>query len=375
MSMGVVLTKAVDKYVGDFLCLSIGIFVKKNKDFKKNEIKNILVMKTWALGDSVYVLPMIKALRKEYPKSNIKVLVRKRNKIIFENQKDIDEIILFEKGISRILRFRRKYDLIIDAEPYLRITAILGFWLGKNRIGYSNQIRSRLYTKTVDFSRDKHIFYQYQDFAQKAGCKTQENDLIPIIVDKKYDVRAKKFMVSNKIKKPFIGFCPGGAETATDIRCWPIKNYADLTEKMIKEYDATIYLAGGKEDKEKINQIIMLTDEKYRNKIIDGSDYGIQDFIAILNHFDVFVSNDTGPMHIAAANGIKTIGLFGPNTPKLWAPFGKDNISLYKPGKNCEVVILNEKGAVKNSNCRCGGCIKNINVNNVYDAVKRLLRK
>ena len=85
----------------------------------------------------------------------------------------------------------------------------------------------------------------------------------------------------------------------------------------------------------------------------------------------MLISNDTGPMHIAAAQGVKTIGLFGPNLPIRWGPFGKWNIAVYKKGVCSYSPCINvHKGEVPE--CRFGEdnkCMKAIKVEDVLKYV------
>ena len=97
----------------------------------------------------------------------------------------------------------------------------------------------------------------------------------------------------------------------------------------------------------------------------------LREFFAFIEKCNLVVSNDTGVMHIAAAQGVKTIGLFGPNLPVRWGPFGKGNISLYK-GEVCKFspCINVHKGEVPE--CRFGDdnkCMKEINVEDVLEYI------
>jgi heptosyltransferase II len=98
--------------------------------------------------------------------------------------------------------------------------------------------------------------------------------------------------------------------------------------------------------------------------------FTLKETFYLISKCTVFVSNDTGPMHIAAAQGIRTIGLFGPNTPVLWAPYGKGNIAIYKT--KLEPAIQNDKGIFKK-----GGreeYMGPVTVDDVFDAVKSCLK-
>ncbi|MBW3012122.1 glycosyltransferase family 9 protein, partial [Candidatus Woesearchaeota archaeon] len=98
----------------------------------------------------------------------------------------------------------------------------------------------------------------------------------------------------------------------------------------------------------------------------------------LIEKCSIFISNDTGPMHVAASQGVKTIGLFGPNTPKLWGPYGKKNIALYHKVQ-CSPCILNEKGifpeCIYNGTKLYQQCMKKITVKEVLKAFEKLKRK
>jgi ADP-heptose:LPS heptosyltransferase len=81
---------------------------------------------------------------------------------------------------------------------------------------------------------------------------------------------------------------------------------------------------------------------------------------------DLFVSNDTGPLHMAAAMGTPTIGLFGPNSPTRYAPVGSHNTSIFKD-VHCSPCIQIHRGRI--DDCRDGICVKQITVDEVWDAV------
>jgi len=117
---------------------------------------------------------------------------------------------------------------------------------------------------------------------------------------------------------------------------------------------------------------------KYKNQAVNSAgELPLKQSFYLISKCKVFVSNDTGPMHIAAAQGCRTIGLFGPNTPVLWKPYGKKNIAIYKGNLVCKYssCIINKKGYMPR--CRFGEnnkCMRAIKVNDVLSSVKKILR-
>jgi len=146
-SVGII--KFLDKYIGSLSCLILSI----NKLFHRKKIpkyNNILIIQLWGIGETILTLPAIKALKDQNKNSRIDILVTSRNKEIFYNNKNIDNVkILNLNPISIeffILKNLRKYDLVIDMEEYLNVSSIIAFFTGKERIGYTPTVLGQTYT-------------------------------------------------------------------------------------------------------------------------------------------------------------------------------------------------------------------------------------
>jgi len=142
---------------------SIPCRMSHSEKVTSSDLKRILVIKNWAIGDSVCLLPMIHALRLRYPKAQIDVLAHKKNKAVFEDQPDINNIIPFSSlGILKCIC--SKYDIAIDAEPFLNISAVIARHSAKCSIGFSHDIRSNMYNNVIDYHKDIHIVQNYLNF-------------------------------------------------------------------------------------------------------------------------------------------------------------------------------------------------------------------
>jgi len=379
--------KFLDKYFGFLSCLilSISRFFRHKKNLS---YKNILIIQLWGIGETILTLPAIKALREDNKKSTIDLLVTSRNKEIFYNNKNINNLKVLKLNPFSIKLFigknLRKYDLVIDMEEYLNISAIIAFFTGKERIGFSHGIRSNLYTQTVDYNDKQHVVYTFLDLLKPLGIKKTVEKLPKLnysIKDKKnIDNLLKKYKIG---KKGFlVGFGVGAAESAKS-RMWPKDRFANLADHLIKRYNAKIILFGNKEEKSLIDKIQNLIENNNNSFNVAGL-VNVREMFYLISMCKLFIGNDSGPMHVAAAQGVKTIGLFGCNLPVRFKPFGKNNYYIYKKNRLTRSVPLSTQKACINvhkgevGECKFGienACVKKIKVDDVLKIVDNIMKK
>jgi heptosyltransferase-2 len=354
----IVFQRFIDKFIGSFAISGLFPFRLFDKEPKG---KKVLLVKLWAIGDSILVLPMVKALKKNG--YDVDVLTRTRIRSVFDAY-DIDKVIDLDVEGVRILNLSRRYDYVIDCEPYLNISAIVSFFLGKQRIGFSDQWRSMLYNKKTRFMKDRHMVQNYLDMVRLIGIRYDTDKLENLQVSKKAILKVNGFVKKLKAKK-IIGITPGVAETVKS-RMWFEDRFARLADKLIEKNDVTILFIDGPSNRDVVVKIRSMM----RQKAIDCvGQFSLEETFYLIKKCDVFISNDTGPMHIAAAQGTRTIGLFGPNTPVLWGPYGKNNVAIYKT--KLPPSIQNDKGTFLDIDR--DGYMGPISVDDVYDAAVKLL--
>ena len=368
------LQRNIDRYVGGLLCLLFGIvskllfFIRPTEKFNK-----ILVIRLWAVGEAVLTLPMIHALRKKYPKAEITVLCRKRVKDVFYRNKDVDSLLLFEPGnFLALLRNIRHFDVSVDTEPFFRLSALLGLFFAGRRVGFSHSIRSLLYTDRVEFDDRQHEVLTFLDLSKKLGAYYKPKELISLNYSEDDKKVVDKIIKENKISKTdvVIGITPGTAESAR-FRMWPKERFAALADILVEKYNAKIIFVGAKSDENVIKDVQNLMK---KHSISFAGKTTLRQTFCLIKRCTVFISNDTGPMHIAAAQGVKTIGLFGPNLPDRFAPYGSGNISVYRKVE-CSPCINVHLGQVPRECKRKKNkyiCMNLIEVKDVLNAVKRL---
>ncbi|MBI2650111.1 glycosyltransferase family 9 protein [Candidatus Woesearchaeota archaeon] len=336
----VVAVKFIDKHVGKLVCNLLGLFNRETKlilDDKK--INKILVVQLWGLGETILVLPAIEALRKRFPRAEINILATSRNNNVFFNNRDTNKAIAVKANPFSILNFilknMKKYDLVIDMEEYLNISAIISFFAGRKTIGYSHGTRAKLYTEKIRYNDRQHAVQTFLDLVRCLDT-VYNTDKLPKLNFSKSDKNAvDKFLRNNDVKSNDFVVCiaPGAAESAKS-RMWPYEMYAELCDEIIERRKAKIIFVGVLSEAELIGSIQKNIENK--NKTINAAGkITLNQLFYLTSKCNLFIGNDAGPMHIAAAQGIKTIGLFGPNLPARFGPYGKGNIGVYK-GYNCE---------------------------------------
>ncbi|MBW2984847.1 glycosyltransferase family 9 protein [Candidatus Woesearchaeota archaeon] len=378
--MGVRIIKFIDRYIGNVLCLILGLinlFRKKTPP----DIKNILVIQFWGIGETILTLPAINALRLKFPKAKISILATQRNKDVYESFEGYNKLELIDLGVFSIIKFiinnHRKFDLVVDMEEYLNISAIIALFVGKKTVGYSHGVRSLLYTDKVKYDDKQHVSKTFLDLVKKLGIKSEVISLEKLKVSQKDRQVVEALLNKLKISKKdlIIGIAPGAAESAKS-RIWSGNRFAKVADKLIEKYHAKVIFIGAGDERNLIGNV----QDSMKNKSFNlAGRISLKQTFYLIEKCKLFISNDTGPMHMAAAQGIKTMGLFGPNLPVRFGPFGKKNISIYE-GKVCEYspCINVHKGRVPD--ClfmkRSGNyqkCMNAIEVDDVMKAVSKLL--
>jgi heptosyltransferase II len=372
----VTLVKLADKYLGSVICRFLSVFKGKSSEFKSNKI---LLVQLWGIGETVLTLPAIEALRDKYPKAEIEVLATKRNKDVYSNNHHIDKLQLvslnpFSVAFCMFKNFRH-YDLAIDMEEYLNISAIISFFAGHTRVGYSHGRRSGLYDIKIDYNDKQHASQTYLDLIKVIGGEYELKSLVKVNFSKSDKRTVDSLFKTNKIKNNDYVVCvaPGAAESAR-CRMWPLDRYAQVCDEVIAKHKAKVIFVGTLSEFELVEELRKKMESSASSLNFAGV-ISLTQLFYLVTKCKLFIGNDSGPMHVAAAQGIKTIGLFGPNLPERFGPLGKGNVGIYK-GHNCEYspCINVHKGQVpdclypRKSN-DYQKCVKNISVDDVLKEI------
>ncbi|MCD6590164.1 glycosyltransferase family 9 protein [Candidatus Woesearchaeota archaeon] len=353
----------------DYLFGAIHLLLPRNKPKPvPRKPRRILFIRAWAMGATLLTLPTLKLLREAYPEAEIEVLTINTGEIFKRSIKRVKISKLSIKWlISKMLK-PKSYDIIIDTEDFSNISAIISRWLGKTSIGFGYLARSRAYNYAIKFNDKQHYVYIFAKLLEPLGIKKKPRRLIPLKYTKKEKKKIDQLLSKYK-GKILIGIHAGGGSTAQQ-RLWPKERFKELIEKLLRDPRIVVYLTGTNSEKD-INKYIK---KRIQNKrLIDLTNkLNIGELAYLLTKTRLFISNDTGPMHLAAAMNVKTIGLFGPNLPERFAPFPPSkHIAIYKARDlSCSPCINVHLRQLGNTKCD-GKCMKLIKVEDVWRKVKK----
>lgn len=329
------------------------VFISRSNVIKRHP-KKVLVIRLWALWSSLLTFPMIKQLKHHYGNDvQYDLLASSRNIGVFKNQwyfSHMYNIFNYKDFITILFAFKR-YDIVIDAEEYFMFSAFMSLRLGKINIWYNNiYVRSLAYVYGIEYNDKQHSLLTTLDLLKKIGIPYE----IPRAMEALNYTDSDMIKVDNFLSEfpgTFICMHTWGAETAKE-RAWPQKKWISLIDKVLSTYPETyIFLSGTHFEKKIVQNIVSTVSKKYRDRVINACWlFNLFEFAYLLKKCTLMISNDSWPMHLAAAMGTMTIGLFWPELPSKFGPYPlTKNIWLYKwDGSACIKVHIAQWAKDKN---------------------------
>ena len=314
--------------------------------------QNILIVRTDRIGDVILTTPAIAALRQAYPNARLTIMVTPATREIVEDNPHLDEVIVYDqkgahKGVRGFFKFinylrQQKFDLAIVYHTKKRFNLICFLAGIPNRVGFKNNKFGFLLTHPIKDTRplgDKHEYEYCLEVLKYLGVDAQVRDLFfPLHQDSEF--WAEDFLRQNDLRardsQKLIAVHPGASCIS---KRWLPERFAELIDKLFWHYDAKIILVGGPETIS-ISESIKL---KLKNPVLDVTGQTtVSQLASLLKRCHLLISNDSGPVHVAAAVNTPVISIFGRNqaglSPTRWRPLGPKDIVLHRE-VGCEVCL------------------------------------
>jgi len=313
-------------------------------------MKNILIVKLSAIGDVVQALPALEAIKRAFPESSVTWVVEEAAAGILEGHPLIDTVLVsgrkswlrmlgrprtFREGFLKIAAFLRalratRYDIAIDLQGLFKSGVLVGLARADRKLGFagSRELSSFFLNERLPaYDKNKHALERYLDVARYLGAR-EVSSSCTLPIGQERSAIEQRLSDAGLTRKPLIVMNP---VARWETKLWPVQNFAALADRLIAEKQATIIFTGSRADHAIVSSILNMMKQHAENW---AGETTLKELAALASLADLFVTTDTGPMHLAAAAQAKVLALFGPTAPWRTGPYGPSSI-VVRAGLEC----------------------------------------
>ncbi len=284
---------------------------------KPEQINRILIIRLAPLGETVLTTPVICALRQHFRDAYIAYMVAPTREDLVSENPHLNEVLTYHASVPKLIYqiARRKFHMAVVLQPTFRL--VLHTFLARIpfRVGFeTNAGGKKLLSLAVPNNTAQHETQRYLDVVRALDVKVVDDEP-EVFVDRAGIAWVNNFLEKQKFDdgRPIIGLNPGAA---TVYRRWHASNFADLGDRLHEVYDAHIVITTGPREGELADQV---AEQMVYSPIIISQATPMQ-LAALLQRCSLYISNDTGPMHLSTAVKTPTVALFGASNLIQWAP-------------------------------------------------------
>ena len=333
--------------------------------------KNILLVRTDRIGDVVLSLPLAEEIKKAFPECRISFLVKAYTLDLVKDHPYIDEVLTLDETdkspniFSNVKKIKSKnFDSCVVVYPTFKIAFLLFLSGIKNRIGTGYRSYSFFFTKKIYEHRkyaEKHELQYNLNLLKVFGIEKQLNlgeAEFHLQISKAGKADVEQFFLEKKIDehRPVIIVHPGSGGSAVDL---PLSRMKELVQNLL-ELKVSVFITGSSNERE-ICQSLVLNE----NTINVAGRFSLASLIALIDKSSIFISNSTGPLHIAAALGKYVVGFYpriDACSVRRWGPFTENKV-IYEPVINCQNCTRKQ--------CERLNCMDTISITQVFANIKK----
>ncbi len=304
----------------------------KVKKLPYESMNRILIRGTNWIGDAIMTLPAVASVLATYPKSHVSILVKPSVADIYRLFSEVDEILIYENkfdnptGVLKLAQTLKdkKFDAAILLQNAIE-AAIIALLAGiPMRAGFDSDARGLLLTHRVHRTNEIKKIHQidyYLEMVKALGCVDVTRELHLETKINISDARnvLRKFIPDEK--KAVIGMAPGA--TYGPAKKWLPERFAAVAEKLSKDFSAQVILMGGKADTETALEVQKSAKGECVNLCGKTS---VWEAAYLISQCRLFISNDSGLMHVAGALNVPTVAIFGSTNPVTTSPAGYKSV-------------------------------------------------
>ncbi|HKV61797.1 MAG TPA: lipopolysaccharide heptosyltransferase II [Candidatus Acidoferrum sp.] len=293
----------------------------------------ILVRGTNWVGDAIMALPALRAVRQRFPDAEIAIVARPYVADIYRDQEICNQLIPYDpKSLHPGFSGRERLAAELRAQKFdvalLLQNAFDAAWLAwrakiPERIGYARDGRSLLLTRAVPVLKPgevpAHEKFYYLELLRRAGWldSVPDESFIGLHVPEEKRQNVHEFLRKAGVRQGAMKIAIGAGASYGSAKCWPPSRFAEVANRLQSETDADVILIGTAAE----TAVSAAISAEMRRAPVDlTGKTAIAELPALLSQCHLFIGNDSGAMHVAAAVGLPTVAVFGPTDPFGTAP-------------------------------------------------------
>jgi lipopolysaccharide heptosyltransferase II len=337
------------------------------------EFKKICVIHLNQIGDLLFSLPFLKALKENTPSAVLHSVIRPYLKDLLIHSTFIDQLLIREKGIKKSFTLldqlrKNRYDLLITLSRSEECFFLTNFSRARVKAGFAHF--------PWDFGLDikekiegHHSWYNNFKILRQLNIEVNKKDYVDLLVlPSQGDSNRLNELGIHRPQESYVIVSPG-TSMKRRVKAWDEEKFADLILLLKEKHDLTPILVGGGDNQEVNNKIIDMVKKKDRDQKMNhienlAGKMGLKDLCYLLKKSCLFVGVDSGLMHLASSLDIPVVGIFGPTDPFYVGPQNKRS-RVVREEMECSPCYL--KG------CEDRTCMKKLEVKKVLDACEQLL--
>lgn len=289
----------------------------------------ILLIKPSSLGDIVHTLPVVSALKMRWPEAHLTWCVKRQWAEFVERIEGVDRVWPVDGTLLGWMRAGRQlraeqFDLAMDLQGLFRSGVLAGLSGAPVRIGFANGREGSpwFYTRRVPVpSLEVHAVDRYLSVVEALGAPVSgaPRFIFKLLAEDRQLVKELFQRKGLSLERPWVAMNVSARWTT---KRWPLSSFASVIDQLYAEHHAPVVVIGSAEERQYVHELRSLS----KSAFIDLSgDVPLRCLPALLSTATVMITNDSGPMHIAAACGVPVVAMFGPTSAVRTGPYGLDH--------------------------------------------------
>ena len=326
--------------------------------------EKILIIKPSALGDIIHSLPTLAVLQKNFPDAEIHWVIAKGFHTVLENHPMISKLWVIDKNrwkkleaakdtFKEISALRKnlkaeRFDVVIDLQGLFRTGLISQFTASACRVGFRHAREGAplFYTHKVDVEWEGiHAVDRYLKLLEPLGCKIDK-------VEFPFAPFESNIPLMKELPEKYAVIAPSAGKAANR---WPPERFGEVAQHL----DIPSVVVSNKADAKVAEEVVTASHGK---AISIAGRTSIMELVAVIGNAEFFISNDTGPMHIAAALNIPVFAIFGPANPVRTGPYG-DIHTIIRQDLACSPCYAKKR-------CTTWECLDTLTADMVYEKIR-----